>query len=133
MTQFVRSTSGIICISFSQKDEQKCREEEEEKWNDFSRLHPKMLRKLALKNFTQTSMTGEFHSDEQVNYGKLTWLAKKRRKVHLMMQQQQKKIRKISRIFPFFCEFETFPLKKKITKKSLKITKKISKKSRKNI
>ena len=74
MTQFVRNIHLAQFASLlAKKDEQKCRErreQEEEKRNDFSRLHPKMLRKLALKNFTQT--TGEFHSDEQVNYGKLT-------------------------------------------------------------
>ena len=46
----------------------------------------------------------------------------------------KKKIRKISRIFPFFCEFETFPLKKnyeKIFKNHEKIFKKSLKKSKK--
>ena len=78
---------------------------------------------LASKNAEKIGLE-EFHSDFydwRISFGwtsKLweTDLISEKEEKGPSHDATKKKIRKISRIFPFFCEFETFPLKKNYEK-----------------
>ena len=91
MTQFMRhingTSAGTICISFSQSNTKVSRRE---KWNVdfFSRLHPKTLRKLALKNFTLASnKVSRFRHITKWNrdYGKLKILISVKKEMKMML------------------------------------------------